>query len=78
MSTFGTKLGVGMLCCSKHQTSHSVILRDLHFCMCVRLICTGCIIRIMPSEMKNWWTMSLLLAVWCAFVPSVAESLKSD
>ena len=39
MSTVGTKLRVGMPCCRKRQTSHSVILHGWHFCMCVWLIC---------------------------------------
>ena len=29
-----------------------------------------------PNE--EWWTMSLLLAVWCALAPSVVESWKSE
>ena len=63
-----------MLCCSKHQTSHSVILRDLHVCAAYLHLLHYTYHAIRNEEC---WTMSLLLAVRCAFVPSVAESWKS-
>ena len=61
-------------------TSHSVIQHGLHFCMCGRLIAVALYLlhytyHAIPNE--EWWTMSWLLAVWCALVLSVAESWNS-
>ena len=54
-------------------TSHSVILHGLHFCMCAAYLH---LLHYTYHAILNeeWWTMTLLLAVWCALVPSVAES----